>query len=132
MKTSRDTPPSLPWRFLHEARACLHTCRGKLKVVQVPAIEFDGVPLDLPRQQIRLLLALLEASGPLTTTELAKRAWDGAFVLEHTVHCQVAILRKSIADLGIRIHTLRGRGYVITATVQTSEPSETAPQIDLR
>jgi DNA-binding winged helix-turn-helix (wHTH) protein len=110
----------------------LRTSRGTLAVVHVPDVQLDGVSLDLPRLQARLLVALLEAATPLTTSELGARVWLGATVLDHTIHSQLAILRGRIADLGLRICNLRGRGYVIRTVVDVEGQLPIEPQIDLR
>lgn len=114
------------------AHRWVRTSRGTLTVVQVPDVQLDGVSLELPRLQARLLVSLLEAARPLSTFELGARVWLGATVLDHTIHSQLAILRKRIADLGLQICNLRGRGYVIRSVFDAAGPPAIEPQIELR
>lgn len=94
-------------------RRFVKTRSGMLAVSQGPLIVLNGLPLDLPRLQGRLLQTLLEASGPVSTAALAEAAWNGERVAEHTVHSQIALLRARLAELGARIEHVRGQGYVV-------------------
>lgn len=102
-------------------RRFVKTRSGTLAVSQGPLIVLNGSPLDLPRLQGRLLQALLEASGPVSTASLAEAAWNGERVAEHTVHSQIALLRARLAELGARIEHVRGQGYVVLGSFETKE-----------
>jgi DNA-binding winged helix-turn-helix (wHTH) protein len=112
-------------------RRRLPTLRGIMEVVEVPEVLLNGASMDLPRLQSRILLALLESSQPVTTPELAMRVWQGQVVSEHTVHSQITILRRRLADLGLQISNTRGRGYTIAnASRHDSRPNATPLRTD--
>jgi len=105
-------------------RRFVKTRSGTLAVSQGPLIVLNGLPLDLPRLQGRLLQALLEASGPVSTAALAEAAWNGERVAEHTVHSQIALLRARLAELGARIDHVRGQGYVVLGSFENGARKE--------
>jgi DNA-binding response OmpR family regulator len=105
-------------------RRFVKTRAGTLAVSQGPLIVLNGLPLDLPRLQGRLLQTLLEASGPVSTAALAEAAWNGERVAEHTVHSQIALLRARLAELGARVEHVRGQGYVVLGCFESPAAKE--------
>jgi len=101
-------------RALRSTKRVMRTPAGTLAVVLRPLVALDGVPLDLPRVQIRLLRMLMEASQPVPVGELASGVWQGELVAVHTVHTQVALLRSRLESLGIRVEHIRRAGYVLS------------------
>jgi DNA-binding winged helix-turn-helix (wHTH) protein len=85
-----------------------------LAIALGPLVALDGVPLDLPRVQIRLLRKLMEASQPVSVGELASGVWPGELVATHTVHTQIALLRDRLESFGIKIDHIRRAGYVLS------------------
>jgi DNA-binding response OmpR family regulator len=96
------------------AKRVIRTPAGTLAVTLGPLIMLDGVPLDLPRVQIRLLRKLMEASHPVSVGELADSVWPGELVAVHTVHTQIALLRSRLEGLGIKVDHIRREGYVLS------------------
>lgn len=99
------------------ARA-LRTVSGELSLSLVPTISLAGIPLDLPRVQIRLLRKLMESSSPVSVADLSKSAWPNEFVAVHTVHTQIALLKARLKDLGVAIKHIRREGYVLNVAEQ--------------
>lgn len=89
------------------------TAHGALEVASSPDIMLNGVSLELSRLHSRILAALLEGLGPLSTSRIAEIGWRGRFVAGHTVHSQIALLRARVLEYGLRITHVRGRGYVL-------------------
>ena len=102
-------------RASNSSRRVLRTPAGTLAVLLGPLVALDGVPLDLPRVQIRLLRMLMEASHPVSVGELASGVWPGELVAVHTVHTQIALLRSRLECLGIRVDHIRRSGYVLSS-----------------
>jgi DNA-binding response OmpR family regulator len=96
------------------APRALRTPSGTLAIVHAPQVSLDGAPLDLPRVQLRLLRALMEAESPVSVGTLARSVWPGELVAVHTVHTQVALLRSRLEDLGVKVEHLRGAGYLLS------------------
>ena len=92
----------------------LRTPSGTLAVLLGPLVALDGVPLDLPRVQIRLLRVLMEASRPVSVGALAHSVWPRELVAVHTVHTQIALLRSRLEGLGIKVGHIRGVGYELS------------------
>lgn len=101
-------------RAANSAKRVISTPSGTLAVSLGPLVALDGVPLDLPRVQIRLLRMLMEASQPVSVGELASSVWPGELVAVHTVHTQIALLRSRLECLGITVEHIRRAGYVLS------------------
>lgn len=108
-----DTEPPPPSGEVTRGAAVRLIAGGRLEVATTPDVVLDGVSLELSRLHSRILAALLESAGPLTTVRIAHIAWQGRFVSEHTVHSQIALLRTRMVDFGVRIRNVRGRGYIL-------------------
>lgn len=89
------------------------TSVGAIEVATTPDIVLNGVSLELSRLHSRIFAALLESTEPLPTVRIAEMVWQGRFVAEHTVHSQIALLRARVLDFGLRIRSVRGKGYVL-------------------
>lgn len=103
----------MPASGVERARVRRQTPMGALEVATAPDIVLNGVSLELSRLHSRILAALLESAEPLPTTRIAEIVWQGRFVAEHTVHSQIALLRARVLDFGLRIRSVRGKGYVL-------------------
>lgn len=102
-----------PASGVERARTRRETIAGALEVATTPDIVLNGVSLELSRLHSRILAALLESAEPLPTARIAEIVWQGRFVAEHTVHSQIALLRARVLDFGLRIRSVRGKGYVL-------------------
>jgi DNA-binding response OmpR family regulator len=106
-----DRPPEIAIRFdqfhvLPHSRQLLANNRS----VEIGSRAFD------------LLLALLEASGELVTKdELVARAWPNTVVSESNLRVQIAALRNALGPAKGIIRSISGRGYVLTASILSSE-----------
>lgn len=110
LKETEAPPPS---GAVPRAAAAWSTEQGRLEVATVPDVVLDGVSLELSRLHNRILAALIEGPGPVSTSRLASIVWQGRPVSEHTIHSQIGLLRGRMADFGVRIKNVRGRGYVL-------------------
>lgn len=108
-----DTEPPPPSGNVARIWGARSTARGRLEVATIPDVVLNGVSLDLSRLHSRILAALLESDGPVSTARLGEIVWQGRFVSEHTVHSQIALLRIRMLDFGLRIRNVRGQGYVL-------------------
>lgn len=73
----------------------------------------DGVPIELTRKELDLLVLLLEHPGQIFTREvILSRIWpNDVVVVERTVDVTVTRLRKKIGGYGNCIITRHGYGY---------------------
>ena len=75
----------------------------------------DGQPIELGGRAFDVLLALIDAPGPvLTKDELMGRVWPGRVVEENSLQAQVSALRKALGADRDLIRTVAGRGYQFT------------------
>lgn len=111
-KNDQDLEGS-PASGVERARVRRQTPVGAIEVATTPDIILNGVSLELSRLHSRIFAALLESQEPLPTVRIAEIVWQGRFVAEHTVHSQIALLRARVLDFGLRIRSVRGKGYVL-------------------
>ena len=78
-----------------------------------PRLTRDGVPLDVPRRELALLVALAEAAGrPVTKATLLDHLYGtGSETDERVIEVYVSRLRKRLAPDGPSIRVERGIGY---------------------
>jgi DNA-binding response OmpR family regulator len=77
----------------------------------------DGLRLDLPRRELRVLAALLKRRGRTVLRESLEQAvfgFDNA-VQSNTLDSHISRLRRKLADAGagLEIHAIRGVGYLL-------------------
>lgn len=79
----------------------------------------DGVRLDLPRRELRVLAALLRRRGRTVLRESLEQAVYGYDdeIQSNTLDSHVSRLRRKLGDAGadIEIHAIRGVGYLLKA-----------------
>lgn len=80
-----------------------------------PRIRIGGEPLDLPPREFALLELLADrAGGPVSKQAIAIRLnRDGDPISDGAVEIYVHRLRRRLEPFGLKIHTLRGYGYVL-------------------
>jgi DNA-binding winged helix-turn-helix (wHTH) protein len=89
----------------------------------------DGVPVDLGRRALEVLLALIESHPqPATKDALLDRAWQRAQVEEHNLAAQVSALRRLLGREAIA--TVSGRGYRFALPVSRLEHGSMAAQAE--
>jgi len=95
--------------------AVIPTTLGPLSLSLHTTGSLAGVPLDLPRVQLRLLQKLLESPRPVSVSELSRSAWPNEVVAAHTVHTQIALLKARLQDIGVDLKHIRRAGYAISS-----------------
>jgi DNA-binding response OmpR family regulator len=85
-------------------------------------LHVDGRWAALPAVEARLFAALLEQPGVLVSRrDLTAAAWRGDPPADgRALNGVVKRLRRRVTPLGVRIHTLRGRGFLLDYTPDSS------------
>ena len=94
---------------------------GKLALdVTTPQLWEGDTPLEVPRRELSLLVALSEAKGkPLSKDRLLDHVYGtGSDTDERVVEVYVSRLRKRLARFGVTIRVHRGIGYSIVVEAQ--------------
>jgi DNA-binding response OmpR family regulator len=85
----------------------------------VPVIDADGLVrkgdtwVALSPIEARLARAFLERPGQLLGRKtLGNAGWPNGVPNERAVDSRIKTLRRRLAPLGLKIHTIRGRGYL--------------------
>lgn len=60
---------------------------------------YDGKPIDITGQKLRLLRVIAEAEGPLSVDDLRAKAWRDSRTEEVTIRWSVGELRKELRKL---------------------------------
>jgi DNA-binding response OmpR family regulator len=115
--------------LLARLRAILRRAEGRAGTVLTAAdvsidlatqrAERDGRPLDLTAKEYALLTFFLRRPGEvLSRTKIYEHVWDERYDgLSNTLEVHVFELRRKLEAHGDRlIHTLRGRGYIFSAS----------------
>ena len=80
-------------------------------------LEFNGTVLELPRNEYRILLTLMQNKDKVVSREkLMEELWEtDCFVDENTLTVNVGRLRKSLENIGLKnlIKTKFGVGYIL-------------------
>jgi DNA-binding response OmpR family regulator len=80
-------------------------------------VDVDGVRIDLPRRELRVLAALIKRRGRTVQREALESAVFGFDdeIQSNTLDSHVSRLRRrlNIAGAGIEIHAVRGVGYLL-------------------
>lgn len=92
---------------------------GQLEVVS-PVVgddrtmEFAGATVELSETQLRLVAPLIERFGAVVSRdELAARVWPGVDASSNNLDVTVGRLRRKVERVGLRIRTVRSRGYLL-------------------
>ena len=92
-------------------------CSGAVLDVNAGALSYGGERVQLTKNELRLLQALMEKHGSVVTRdELMLRLWQtDDFVDENTLTVNVTRLRRRLAAIGLGelIKTRKGLGYII-------------------
>ena len=80
-------------------------------------LEYNGEVLELPRNEYRILLTLMQNKNKVVSREkLMEELWEtDSFVDENTLSVNVGRLRKSLESIGLKdlIKTKFGMGYIL-------------------
>ena len=91
--------------------------RGALLNTGDGSLRFDGIKLDLTKNEYRILLALMQSKGRTVSREkLMETLWESdEFVDDNTLTVNINRLRKKLDAAGLRdfITTKHGVGYLI-------------------
>lgn len=83
-------------------------------------VEVGGLPMILPRRELRVLAALIRRRGRTVMREMLEQAVFGFDdeVQSNTLDSHVSRLRRRLrdAEAGVEIHAIRGVGYLLRAT----------------
>ena len=86
--------------------------------IEMPLLRHDGAPLDVPRRELSMLVALAEANGsPVSKDALLDKVYGaGSETDDKVVEVYVSRLRKRLAGFGIAIRVHRGIGYALVVS----------------
>ncbi len=86
--------------------------------IETPLLRHDGAPLDVPRRELSMLVALAEANGsPVSKDALLDKVYGaGSETDDKVVEVYVSRLRKRLAGFGIAIRVHRGIGYALVVS----------------
>ncbi|HSM45344.1 MAG TPA: winged helix-turn-helix domain-containing protein [Acidimicrobiia bacterium] len=77
-------------------------------------LEYRGARVDLSPIQAVLVKALIESFGSVVGREtLAETGWSGSAPSANNLDVAMARLRRELTAVGLRIRTVRSRGYVL-------------------
>lgn len=77
-------------------------------------LEYRGARIDLSPIQAVLAKALIESFGSVVGREaLAETGWPGSAPKANNLDVAMARLRRELTAVGLRIRTVRSRGYVL-------------------
>jgi two-component system response regulator protein BraR/BceR len=91
--------------------------RGVIVNASDASLYYDGKRLDLTRNELRILMTLIEKKGAVVSREaLIERLWESdSFVDENTLSVNVSRLRRKLEGVGLSgfIETKKGMGYIV-------------------
>jgi len=89
----------------------------ELPVLRAGAIlEYAGATVELSAIQVRLMAKLIERFGTVVgREELSARAWPDLEASANTLDVTVGRLRRQVERVGLRMRTIRSRGYLLCA-----------------
>ena len=91
--------------------------RGALLNMSDASLVYNGEPVELTRNDYKLLLTLMENRGSIVSREtLMEKLWEtDCFVDENTLTVNIARLRKKLDSAGLTgfITTKKGIGYIV-------------------
>ena len=78
---------------------------------------YEGIQVELTKNEMGILKALLEQKGKIVTREkLMERLWESdSFIDDNTLTVNVARLRKKLEGIGVvdMVKTRKGIGYAV-------------------
>lgn len=91
--------------------------RDELPVVhQGGTLEYEDLTVELSAIQARLVTPLIERFGAVVgREELCERVWPGLEASANNLDVNVGRLRRQLETVGLRIRTVRSRGYLLCA-----------------
>ena len=91
--------------------------RGALLNMSDASLVYNGKPVELTRNDYKILLTLMENRGSIVSREtLMEKLWEtDCFVDENTLTVNIARLRKKLDGAGLAgfITTKKGIGYIV-------------------
>lgn len=89
----------------------------ELPVVRAGAtLEYAGATVELSEIQVRLVAKLIERFGAVVgREELSARAWPDLEASANTLDVTVGRLRRQVERVGLKMRTVRSRGYLLCA-----------------
>lgn len=91
--------------------------RGAVLNTEDSTLSYDGVKIELSKNEYRILLCLMESQGRIVSREkLMERLWEtDQFIDDNTLSVNVNRLRKKLESYGLAdfITTKFGQGYII-------------------
>lgn len=77
-------------------------------------LHYRGATAQLSETQTRVMLSLIERFGAVVSRgELTARAWPDVVVPDNNLDVTVGRLRRRLVLVGLRIRTVRSRGYLL-------------------
>jgi len=85
-------------------------------------LRFDGAWVAIPPVEARLVEALLERiDAVVSRDDLSRSGWPGGSPGRNALDVHMLRLRRRIEPLGLRIRTVRSRGYLLETTSDSSQ-----------
>src|SRR5262245_25776879 len=77
-------------------------------------LRFKGCWISLSQTQEAVVSLLVERFGePVSRKEIIERVWPGEARDRHTIDIHIYRLRPRLLGIGLVVHTLRGRGFLL-------------------
>lgn len=100
-------------------------------LVESGELTVDGVPVQLGRRALEVLLVLIGARGQLVSKdEILSRAWPGRVVEENTLQVHMSALRKALGEDASFLQTLSGRGYRFIGDITEEEADAESGELE--
>lgn len=89
-------------------------------------VRYAGDAVALPPVELRLAEALVDRFGAVVSREaLGKAGWEGGPPGRNALDVHIMRLRRRLADVGLRVRTVRSRGYVLEPDRETTTAAAT-------
>lgn len=94
----------------------IELCGVKLNVL-ASTVEYDGVQVELTKNELKILHFLIESKGKIVSRyDIMEYLWDSSlFVNDNTLTVNITRIRNKLEEIGVKdfIKTKRGQGYII-------------------
>lgn len=94
----------------------IELCGVKLNVL-ASTVEYDGVQVELTKNELKILHFLIENKGKIVSRyDIMEYLWDSSlFVNDNTLTVNITRIRNKLEEIGVKdfIKTKRGQGYII-------------------
>ena len=108
-------------RLVHQARPVRDLQPGDIVVDENGLVRWQGHWVATPPIEADILRRLAETPGRMVARdELVALVWGAAPRQAHSLDSRIYTLRSRLQPVGLAVHTIRGRGFVLT-TITSAE-----------